>query len=451
MAQTFFYSGQIRRFLYQFSRIMGNFQVEFHPNGVATLQQVPIKYGDSNRQASHIMRNVSDNTIMGVIPMMSYYVSGLDYDRSRIQEPTFVSNINIRQREYDQTTNTYGPGEGDAFTIERMMPVPYKLTIKLDIWTSNLNQKFQLLEQIGVLFNPSLEIQSTDNYIDWTSLSLIELTGTNFTSKVFPVGTEDPIDVATMTFELPIWISPPAKVKKLGIIEQIISSMHHDSGELADSLFNQDLLYGTRKKYMPVDYGVTLINNQLQLTKHLGAPSAEPAAWDALLANYIPITPGISQIQLINEQTKTAVTGTITLHPTDASMLVFSVDIDTIPVNTLPAFTAIIDPTTAGPGVRLPVAAAGTRYLLLNSIGSALNTDGPDAWKSTTGADLIANKYDIVEYKNNEWVVVFGSISSTTQAHAANLTTGIQYVWTGQDWRKSYMGDYLAGSWILII
>ena len=55
------------------------------------------------------------------------------------------------------------------------MPTPYTLSMKADIWTSNTDQKLQLLEQILVLFNPALEIQTTDNYIDWTSLSVVYL------------------------------------------------------------------------------------------------------------------------------------------------------------------------------------------------------------------------------------------------------------------------------------
>ncbi|CAB4129486.1 Myoviridae tail sheath stabiliser [uncultured Caudovirales phage] len=450
MAQTFFYSGQIRRYLLQFSRVMGNFQVEFNTNGTSTLQQVPIKYGDSSRQASHIMRNASENTIMGVVPMMSYYISGLDYDRSRIQEPSFVSNISVRQREYNHTTKTYGAGEGDAFTVERLMPVPYKLTIKLDIWTSNLNQKLQLLEQIGVLFNPSLEIQNTDNFIDWTSLSVVELTGTTFTSRVIPVGTEDQIDISTMTFELPVWLSAPAKIKKLGIVEKLVNSIYNDKGDLDAALFNQDFLNGTRKTYVPMDFGVVLIDNQLQLIKQLGSPGAIPYSWAELLKCYDPIVPGISQIQLANPATGVSAVGTITLNPTDASMLVFSIDIDSIPVNTLPPFNAIIDPLVSGPGVKLPAASEGVRYLLLSSIGNAKNSSGPNAWKSETGADLIASKYDIIEYRNKQWVVAFRS-SVEKAAHVTNLTTGVQYAWDGVEWRKSYMGEYGAGTWMLVI
>ena len=60
------------------------------------------------------------------------------------------------------------------------MPVPYKLTMNCDIWTSNTDQKLQILEQIFMLFNPSLEIQTTDNYIDWTSLSVLNMDNINY-------------------------------------------------------------------------------------------------------------------------------------------------------------------------------------------------------------------------------------------------------------------------------
>ena len=51
---SFFYSGQIRRFLQQFIRMLSNFQVETGQDreGNVSLLQVPIYYGDSSRQAA---------------------------------------------------------------------------------------------------------------------------------------------------------------------------------------------------------------------------------------------------------------------------------------------------------------------------------------------------------------------------------------------------------------
>ena len=34
-----------------------------------------------------------------------------------------------------------------------------------------------------MLFNPSLEIQTTDNYVDWTSLSVVDLEGITFSTR----------------------------------------------------------------------------------------------------------------------------------------------------------------------------------------------------------------------------------------------------------------------------
>ena len=143
LTPLFFYDEQIRRFLLQFARIFSNFQVEYGRNEEGTdhtLVRVPVRYGDATRQAQTILQENSASG-MPATPLMTFYISGLDYDRPRIQEPYFVSKINVRQRTYDEVTDTYETTQGNAFTIERLMPVPYKLTLKLDVWTSNTNQK----------------------------------------------------------------------------------------------------------------------------------------------------------------------------------------------------------------------------------------------------------------------------------------------------------------------
>mgnify|MGYP003347124449 FL=1 len=225
--------------------------------------RVPIRYGDASRNAQTVLQENSANSLPST-PLMTFYIAGLDYDRPRMQEPNFVGKLNVRQRYYDTATDTYETTQGNAFTIERLMPVPYSLTINLDIWTSNTNQKFQLLEQIIPLFNPALEIQSTDNFIDWTSSTVVELDSTRWSSRTIPNGTEDPIDVATLTFKIPIWISSPAKVKKLGVVECIVASVYDANGDASSAIANNDLLMGTRQVFTPFGYQVLLIGNKLQ-------------------------------------------------------------------------------------------------------------------------------------------------------------------------------------------
>ena len=386
----------------------------------------------------------------------------MDYDRPRMQEPYFVSKIQVRQRTYDTETDTYETTQGNAFTIERLMPVPYKMTINADFWTSNTNQKFQLFEQVATLFNPALEVQSTDNYIDWTSLSVVELERVVWSSRTIPVGTEDPIDIMTMTFSLPIWISSPAKVKKLGVVERIIASVFDAAGDARDAVLNNDLLLGTRQKITPFGYQVLLIGNKLQVLKESAVvnptndntePQTNPPSnelWQAVIGMYGVPRPGISQIRLDSPWDDSEIVGYISFDPTDDRFLLFDVDADTIPQNTLTPITAVIDPLVSGPGSGLAPAAVGQRYLILNDIGSYSNTVAVPDW-----GRVVAKANDIVEFDGVNWIVSFESTDGTNVQYVTNITTGLQYRWSGSEqgatWVKSYEGLYPGGDWSLVL
>lgn len=462
--QQFFYDDQIRRFLLQFTRMFSNFQVEYgrDDTGAPTLTRIPIRYGDASRQAATIIAENSRNKLPNA-PMMTFHVTDLKYARERVQEPYYVDKKSFKQRSWDENSQSYEQVQGNAFTVERMMPVPYNLSIQLDIWTTNTTMKLQILEQLLALFNPSMEIQSTDNYIDWTSLSVVELGDVNWSSRSIPVGADDTIDLATLTFELPIWISPPAKVKKLGVVHKIISSMFDANGDANEALVNDDLLLGTRQKITPFGYQVVLIGNQLQLLRSERVDPAEgtlnPSVtqndnllWSALIDNYGVLRAGISQIRLNSENVDTEIIGTVALHPTDNRLLLFSVDADTIPQNTLDPVNAVIDPTLSGPGEGLIAAANGQRYLLTEAIGNASNTTPASAW-----GNLVASANDIIQYNGSSWSVVFDSStrtpdnSSNITDFVTNVTTSIQYKWTGKIWVKSYQGLYTGGEWSLVL
>jgi hypothetical protein len=459
----FFYDGQIRRFLLQFARIFSNFSVEYGRNEAGTdhtLIRVPVRYGDASRQAQTILQENSSNN-MPATPLMTFYIAAFDYDRPRMQEPYHVSKIAVRQRTYDEATDSYETTQGNAFTIERLMPVPYKLTMKLDIWTSNTNQKMQLLEQMVVLFNPSLEIQSTDNFIDWTSLTVCELESTQWTTRVIPQGTENPIDITTLTFNVPIWISSPAKVKKLGVVERVIASMYDADGDLVNAITNNDLLLGTRQVLTPYAYQALLIGNKLQALRQQQVvdngnnsltPPTSPASnllWDGVIGQYGVLRPGISMIALLQED-GSEVLGTVAFDPTDDRFLLFDVDTDTVPANTLPPVSAVINPLLSGPGAGLGPAVTGQRYLLTEDTGS--DSGFATAWAGTGAQPLIARANDIVEYTGTRWIVIFDAADSTDQIQfVTNITTGIQYEWNRQAWVKSYQGLYPGGAWRLIL
>lgn len=454
--QQFFYDQQIRRFLIQFARIFSNFQVMYGAQGSEneSLVRVPVRYGDASRQAQTIIQENSANS-MPSTPLMTFYITSMEYDRPRMQEPYHISKMQVRQRTYDQSTDTYETTQGNAFTIERLMPVPYKLGITLDIWTSNTNQKFQIFEQVATLFNPALEIQSTDNYIDWTSLSVVELESVNWTNRSIPINTENPIDYMTMKFNIPVWISPPAKVKKLGAIEKIIYSVFDAQGDANEAITNSDLLLGTRQKFTPYMFQTLLIGNKVQALKasqtintpnsSVTPPESPPSNefWHAVAGIYGTLRPGISQIRFDNQWgDETQIIGTVSYDPTDDRFLLIDLDEDTLPQNTLDPIDAIINPLTFNPATADPPISAGTRYLILEDMGP-----DTEAW----GTGIQANANDIIEYDGEFWNLAFESAGATNVQFVTNLTTGIQYRWTGQEWVKSYEGLYPGGEWSLVL
>ena len=458
MAQ-YFSDNQIRRFLIQFAKIFSNWQVTTgkDPAGHPILVRVPVMYGDSSRQAATIIANNSASNLPSA-PLITYYITGLEYDQRRTQDPTFVDRINVRQRTYNSETLAYEQTQGQAFTVERLMPVPYTLRITVDMWTTNYNQKLELIEQLGTLFNPSLEIQSTDNFIDWTSLSVVYQDGLTFSSRSIPQGSGNPIDVLSWKFYIPIWISTASKLKKLGVVEKIIASIF--KGNALSDIQDDDLLLGTRQKITPYGYKLLLIGNSLQLLPanqdfypsniDLDLPPNPNTSlyWSSLLNVYGTIRPGISQIWLQNPYMDTEIIGTIVPDPVDDRLLIYNIDTDTLPQNTLNPVDSVINPLVTGPNSGLPGAINGRRYLIVENIGHANNTTV--AW-----GNLIANANDIIQYSSstNLWTVSFDSSAATAVQYVTNLTTNVQYRYNVDDtvWMKSFEGWYDQGDYSIVI
>ena len=157
-----FYDGAIRRYVIQTIRTLSNFTVKYSDG---TLVRIPVLYGDPDRQAATII-NQNSEYILNSVPRIAVYITQLELDRNRLADATFVGKMHVRERAIytDPITGnkTYTTYQGRNYTVERLMPTPFKLTMNADIWASNTDKKLQILEQILVLFNPSLELQTTD-------------------------------------------------------------------------------------------------------------------------------------------------------------------------------------------------------------------------------------------------------------------------------------------------
>jgi hypothetical protein len=442
----FWYDAQIARYLTQMIRVFSHFRVREYVNGEEKLNRVPVRYGDSSRMVASILRNNSENTINSA-PFMAVTINSLQLARDRAHDPMNVDTKQVAEREWDAVSRSYTSQQGNLYTTQRYMPVPYNLSIQLDIWTTNTDSKLQLLEQILVLFNPSIQLQSNTNPLDWTSVFEVELTDITWSSRSIPAGVDENLDITTLTFAVPIWLSPPAKVKRQSIIQKIIADIHTTSS-IADLGFSQDYadFFGDVDKaatvvVTPGDFSVYISGADAQLLNSQGIPQA----WSDLIEMQGKLT-ATSKLKLnvTNDLDNDldAVVGSVDANPLDVTKLIFNLDQDTLPSSTLPNVDKIIDPRLNHPGDGVLLAASvGQRYLITHDISA----DGYPNW------NLDAQQNDIIQYDGSNWGVAFESSIQTHPQYVTNTYTGKQYKWDNNSWISSYEGIYNPGFFTLIL
>ena len=276
----------------------------------------------------------------------------------------------------------------------------------------------------------------------------------------------------TMTFTTPIWITPPAKVMRMGIITKIIANVFSDEKGtiiteyddpnavytgLGDSVFKTVVTPGNFE-LMVLDGVAGLLTNEIDTAAGDVTMPGNTVSWLRLLDLYPgQFRAGLSTLRLIKPDGNEIV-AYISLDALDERRMLLNFDTDTIPANTIltspvdirGTVDAIINPETFSPGV--PV--TGVRYLILENINADLGSpgySGPSAWKNTDLTDFQAMANDIIQWNGVQWIVIFTSASTTAVTYITNSYTGIQYKWDGQQWSKSFEGIYDNLTWRLVL
>lgn len=445
MALDYWFDGQLQRYWLQFTRIFMSFQYEIlASDGSRILKPFPVRMATKDKMVGAILSGNTENKAPAV-PQVTTWMTDIQRAPDRIQQPNFVSSVQVTERAIDPLTGKYTAERGNSYTVERYMAVPYDMTMQVDVWVSNELQKHQFMETIMALFNPSLDIQTSDNPIDWTSLTIVSLDTISWSNRSFTVDSTE-IEVASMTFKVPIWITPPSKVKKQKLIHQIITNIgrmgEDDPNCVVDGAVFDSNDFSSRSITTPGNYRLSVNDNSLRLMSLNNMPETEDNQkhdWRELFELYGRVRPGVSQIRLKTtdnmDDHETDIVGTFTFT-NDPYVLQWNIDPDTLKPNTLPPINAIIDPHQSFPGTNMPAPAEGQRYLLLERIGPS----GP--W-----GNLLADENDIIEFQNGQWVIVFDSSIATQSQMIKNAYSGKQYQWTGELWREAVSGVYNPGYW----
>lgn len=137
-----------------------------------------------------------------------------------------------------------------------------------------------------------------------------------------------------------------------------------------------------------------------------------------------------------------AVIGSVSVNTLDDTKLVFNIDPETLPADTLTNVDKILDPRASYPGDgSLAAAVDGQRYLITETISKT----GYPNW------DIEAKENDIIQYNGTKWTVVFEASTITDLHYLTNTYTTKQYKWYNESWVSSHEGVYNTGFWRLLL
>lgn len=243
MISHYFYENQIRSYLLQFCNIFAGLRVKTGKgeSGETEFITVPITIGSKDRVVAAIQAGNTQNKPFS-LPVMAAYMTNISLSSTR-------KGIGVVDKRVFLPAGGVYPD--DLKTVTRVMPIPYLMSVQLSIYASNTEQMLQILEQLLVLFDPILQIQTSDSAFDWTKITTVELV--NVTNEEnYPSGVDKRIIQWSLDFEIPIYISAPIDIRddmvrkiiiQLGDLDKFEIDEFDENGNLTP--FNGDSLFST--------------------------------------------------------------------------------------------------------------------------------------------------------------------------------------------------------------
>lgn len=152
LSKTPFYHNLIRKYIITFGTLFNNIYITRTDknNNTTDYMRVPITYGPKDKALTRVVQdpNIDRPTATYPLPMMSFEITGFNYDGSR-KLPTLTRTA--RDDATDSNKRKY-----------QWNPVPYNISFQLSILTKNAEDGTKIVEQILPYFTP-----------DWTVTALL--------------------------------------------------------------------------------------------------------------------------------------------------------------------------------------------------------------------------------------------------------------------------------------
>lgn len=224
MASTpikYYYAGQFKKYIGQFLKVFAGLQtqdgVDRDGDGINDMRSVSLVYGSIDRVIEKIVLQGNGTFTNQKIPIISAYLTNI--------KPGDEERIPVHHEETISYENT---ADGQYHSASRMAPAPYELSMDLHLYASNSDQMFQMLEQILVLFNPSINFQKSSAVLDWNYITRCTLTGIQDQTN-FPMGVDRRVIVQTLNFMFVAWLNYPYLDSEGSVIDTIFLNMHDSS------------------------------------------------------------------------------------------------------------------------------------------------------------------------------------------------------------------------------
>ena len=153
-----FYHKQIRNTVIAFGTIFNNIHIKRLDSSGNPLQslKVPLSYSPKEKFIARLDQQASltgtDSSVAITLPRMAFDINGYSYDPTR--------KLNKNQKRGVVTTNA------DTTKLNtQYSPVPYDVSIELNIFTANSDDGLQIIEQILPYFQPDYTVTMIENSV----------------------------------------------------------------------------------------------------------------------------------------------------------------------------------------------------------------------------------------------------------------------------------------------
>ena len=201
----YFYHGSIRKLVVAFGSLFDEIYISRKDSaGVEQKKiKVPISYGPKEKFFRKLqeLSETSREAVENILPRIGFEITGMQYDPNR--------KVNTLNKSFGVRTET---GKTAAFSYSE---VPYNISFNLNVMTRNIDDGYQILEQIVPYFTPDFTVSMNFTEIDRKVDVPIVLTSIMSTEDYEGDLETRRMVTHTMSFETKSYIFGPIKNTKM--------------------------------------------------------------------------------------------------------------------------------------------------------------------------------------------------------------------------------------------